>query len=159
MLFNDAEKIRKVLGKFRMNMLKWSHPYLVDGFENGRYRNWEAKEAAIRRAYGKDEKQKYMIDLFRDIDEVMDNNKTTVEIKVQHMRDVLKKIMITDVSKAYKTRDFDKDRCIQRYPEEYSPVINSLITYLLFKKVHKSKWAEIQAKFYGQIAGKPDYDE
>ena len=144
--FEKADNVRKALQKYRTMMAKHIHPQLRDYFISGRYRTWEDLQNAIRRAFGVKEEKVTIPDLFRRIEEVV-SAKRPVEQKMGRLAKIVKKIAIKEKKDFFTTADFEGDRITMRHPEAYSPLVNTLLTYILWAGIPKTKWEDIQTEF------------
>ena len=144
--FEDAEEVRKALQKYRTMMAQHMHPHLRDYFLSGRYRTWEDLQNAVRRAFGVKEEKVTIPDLFKKIEEVV-SAKRPVEQKMGKLSKIVKQIAIKDKNDFFVTADFEGDRIPMRHPEAYSPLVNTLLTYIMWAGIPKSKWEEIQTEF------------
>ena len=144
--FESADEVRKTLQKYRTQMAQHIHPNLRDYFLSGRYRTWEDLQNAIRRAFGVKEEKVTIPDLFRRIEEVV-SAKRPVEQKMGKLAKLVKQIAIKDKKDFFTTADFEGDRIPMRHPEAYSPLVNTLLTYIMWAGIPKSKWEEIQTEF------------
>ena len=129
-------------------MAKHIHPNLRDFFLSGRYRTWEDLKNAIRRAFGIKEEKVTIPDLFRQIDEVI-TAKRPVEQKMGKLVRILRKVAVKNKADFFTSADFEGDRIIMRHPEDPrgSPLVNTLLTLLMWKEIPKSKWDEMQLEF------------
>ena len=143
-----GEATRKALQKYRTMMAKHIHPNLRDFFISGRYRTWEDLRNAIRRAFGIKEEKITIPDLFRQIDEVI-TAKRPVEQKMGKLVRILRKVAVKNKSEFFTTADFEGDRILMRHPEDPrgSPLVNTLLTLLMWKEIPKTKWEEMQLEF------------
>ena len=143
-----AELVRKCLQKYRTMMAKHIHPNLRDFFLSGRYRTWEDLKNAVRRAFGIKEEKVTIPDLFRQIDDVI-TAKRPVEQKMGKLVRILRKVAIKNKADFFTSADFEGDRIIMRHPEDPrgSPLVNTLLTLLMWKEIPKSKWEEMQLEF------------
>ena len=144
--FEGADAVRKTLQKYRTMMAQHIHPHLRDYFLSGRYRTWEDLQNAVRRAFGVKEEKVTIPDLFRKIEEVV-SAKRPVEQKMGKLSKIVKQIAIKDKDDFFITADFEGDRIPMRHPEAYSPLVNTLLTYIMWAGIPKSKWEEIQTEF------------
>ena len=98
-----------------------------------------------------------MIDWFRKLDEAL-NNSCPTEFKIQRLRTLISSKFITDPSKFPTCSDFEGDTVIQQYPEEFSPMIATLLQYMtLSNEVPRSDWDKVQRLFHQEIKGKVTY--
>lgn len=144
--FEKADDVRKALQKYRTMMAQHIHPHLRDYFLSGRYRTWEDLQNAVRRAFGVKEEKVTIPDIFRKIEEVV-SAKRPVEQKMGRLSKIVKQLAIKDKADFFTTADFEGDRIPMRHPEAYSPLVNTLLTYIMWAGIPKTKWDEIQTEF------------
>lgn len=130
---------------------------MLPSLKEGTYHDYTALIAAVKRRYQRGYTQETMVDWFRKIDEAL-TNKCPTEFKIQRLRTLLEPKFITDPSKFPTCSDFEGDSVTQRYPEEFSPMIASLLHYItLSSEVPRSDWDKIQRLFHLEIKGKGTY--
>ena len=130
---------------------------MLSSFKEGTYHDYTATIAAVKRRYNRGHTQETMIDWFRKIDEAM-TNKCPTEFKIQRLRTLITSKFITDPSKFPVCSDFEGDRVVQNYPEEFSPMIATLLHYItLSNEVPRSDWDKVQRLFHLEIKGKATY--
>ena len=130
---------------------------MTDSWTNGLYRSYKDVVNAVRRRYGRCKTQDTMVDWFRKLDTII-SGASPMEFKIQKLRFQMNKIFVTEKSEFPICQDFPGDRQVQKYPEEYNPAINTLLTYILFKTtIPKNRWETVQKQFHQEIKGKVDY--
>ena len=157
--FDDYSSVIKVLRNAHAEGRKFLPIDLVPNFKHGVYRNYREVIAAVKRRYGRCKTQDTMMDFFRELDKAF-AEKSPFEFKISNIRNILRKKMITsvDLEDYPECSDFPGDTQIQSYPEEYNPIIATLLQYILFSKhIDKSRWDEIQKEYHTQMRGKPTY--
>ena len=155
--FDDYKDNIKIMRAAHAEGAKFLPIDMVSSFKAGIYKNYKQVIAAVKRRYGRCRTQDTMMDFFRKLDTAFER-RTRHEFKIQELRNILQKQYITEETEFPDCKDFESDICRQKYPEEYSPIINTLLTYILFKNnVPKNKWDSFQKEFYGSINGKPTY--
>ena len=98
-----------------------------------------------------------MMDFFRKLEKAY-SMKTRHEFKIQNLRNLLERQYIKDYDDYPTCVDFEGDYVKQTGPEEYNPIINTLLTYILFlKSVPKNRWDDFQKEYHQLIRGKPTY--
>ena len=123
----------------------------------GFYPDYQATMNAIKRRFGRDQTQDTMIDFFKKLDKAM-ADKSPHEFKIGLLRGILKKQYVIDPDEFFVCKDFLEDRNLQRHPEEYSPIINTLLQYIIFSRsIDKSRWDAIEKEYHNIIPGKPTY--
>ena len=149
--FTDAPKIRRTLLKFINSMRRYMLPVLISEFDCGGFRNFDDIMNTVRRCFKIDEERRTMAGLFRHIQNIARKEMTT-EGKMLCMKNVVRKIAIK------KEKDFIKaiDRPYQTpeamKPEQYSPLVNTLLTYIIMREnVPAAKWEDIQSSFEAKI--------
>ena len=148
MMFEKATDVRKILHKYRTMMAKHMHPQLRDYFLSGRYRTWEDLKNAVRRAFNVKEEKVTIPDLFRKIKEIT-SAKRPVEQKMGKLIKLLNQIAIKDKADFFFTADFEGDRVPMRHPENPrgSPLVNTLLSFILWSDIPEANWDEIQTEF------------
>ena len=130
---------------------------LVNSFKNGTYPNYKATIAAVNRRYKRGLTQETMIDWFRKIDLILSRNNPT-EFKIQHLRTLISDKLVTDPDQFPLCSDFEGDQYKQKYPEEYNPMINTLLTYITFNnQLKRNDWDTVQRLYHQEIKGKVTY--
>ena len=130
---------------------------MLPSFKEGTYQDYTALLAAVKRRYQRGHTQETMMDWFRKIDESL-TNKCPTEFKIQRLKTLLEPKFLTDPSKFPTCSDFEGDSVTQQYPEEFSPMIASLLHYItLSSEVPRSDWDKVQRLFYLEIKGKATY--
>ena len=155
--FMDYDENLKVL-KYVYKVGKETIPTdMLPSFKDGTYFNYRATVSAIKRRYGRGHTQETMIDWFRKLDQALNNNNPT-EFKIQHLRTLITEKFITDPNKFPVCSDFEGDELVQKYPEEFSPMIATLLHYITFiSQLNRSDWDKIQRLYHLEIKGKVDY--
>ena len=132
-------------------------PYgMTECFKSGMYADYKQTIAAVKRRYGRCKTQDTMMDLFRKLDKAF-SERTRHEFKIGNLRNILHKYYIT---KDYPTcSDFENDATKQTCKEEYSPIINTLLCYILFdKSIKRDRWDAVQREYHHTMNGKPTYE-
>ena len=112
---------------------------------------------AVKRRFGRCRTQDTMIDFFKKLDKAIDE-KSPHEFKIGNLRGILKKQYVVDRDQFFICKDFADDRHMQKHPEEYSPIINTLIQYIIFTKtIDKNRWEHVEKQYHQMIKGKPTY--
>ena len=123
----------------------------------GFYPNYHATMNAIKRRFGRCQTQDTMVDFFKKLDKAI-VDKNPHEFKMGILRGILKKQYITDPDDFFICKDFDDDRNVQKYPEGYSPIINTLLQYIIFtRSVDRTRWETIEKEYHNLMNGKPTY--
>ena len=155
--FENHKKILQIMRSANAEGNKFLPVDMVTSFNKGVYKNYRQIIAAVKRRYGRCQTQDTMMDFFRKLDTAF-ARKTRHEFKIQELRNVLDKQYITKPSEFPNCSDFEGDYCKQKTAEEYSPIINTLLTYIIFKaEVPKTRWDGFQKEFYAILGGKPSY--
>ena len=130
---------------------------LLPSFKEGTYFDYKATVSAVKRRYGRGLTQETMIDWFRKLDEAL-NNKSPTEFKIQRLRTLISAKFITDPSKFPTCSDFEGDTIVQNYPEEFTPMIATLLHYMtLSNEIPRNDWDKVQRRFHQEIKGKVTY--
>ena len=130
---------------------------LSPNFTAGLYPNYTAIMNAVKRRFNRCRTQDTMVDFFRKIDKVF-ADKSPYEFKIGLLRNLLKKIYITENKEFFVCKDFDDDRNKQLHPEGFTPAIATLLHYIGFlKDVDKTRWDAIEKEYHHVINGKPTY--
>ena len=130
---------------------------MLPSFKEGTYHDYTAIVAAVKRRYRRGHTQETMIDWFRKLDEAM-TNKCPTEFKIQRLRTLITAKFITDPDKFPTCSDFEGDSIVQTHPEEFSPIIATLLHYItLSSEIPRSEWDKIQRLFSLEIKGKATY--
>ena len=119
------------------------------------YSDYQQTLAAVKRRYGRCKTQDTMMDLFRKLDKAI-TEKTRTEFKVGNIRNIIQKYYVT---KDFPTcKDFEDDCIVQTTKEEYSPMIATLIHFMMFKNsIDKNRWDSVQREYHHTMNGKPSY--
>lgn len=130
---------------------------LSPNFTAGMYPTYTAVMNAVQRRYNRCRTQDTMVDLFRKLDKVF-KDRSPFEFKIGLLRNLLKKIYITDKNEFFVCKDFDDDRNKQRHPEGFTPAVATLLHYISFtKNIDESRWEAIEKEYHHQMNGKPTY--
>lgn len=128
---------------------------MINSFKSAMYSDYTKTLAAVRRRYGRCKSQDTMMDLFRKLNKAF-AEKTRHEFKIGNLRNILYKYYITE--NFPKCSDYENDQNVQNEPEGYSPIINTLLTYIIFEKsIDKNRWDQVQKEYHHSIDGKPSY--
>ena len=145
-------RIRKVMENLKSQMSNYINLDIVAQFEDGHFHNWNILIQAIYRIYKIEETQENMSQLFHSIEEIVSASGKSTETKIGNLREVLRKIQIKGRENYFLSRDYEKGREVQTVDEQYSPQVNTLLTYILFKdNIEKKKWDEVQLAFERKI--------
>ena len=130
---------------------------MIPSYNAGTYKTYKEVIAAVKRRYGRSRTQDTMMDFFRKLEKAY-SMKTRHEFKIQNLRNILERQYIVEYEDYPTCADFEGDYTKQAHPEEYSPIINTLLTYILFlKSVPKNRWDNFQKEYHQLINGKPTY--
>ena len=130
---------------------------MIPSYNAGTYKTYKEVISAVKRRYGRSRTQDTMMDFFRKLEKAY-SMKTRHEFKIQNLRNLLERQYITDYEDYPECADFEGDFSKQSHPEEYNPIINTLLTYILFlKSVPKNRWDDFQKEYHQLIHGKPTY--
>ena len=130
---------------------------MIPSYNAGTYKNYKEVIAAVRRRYGRSRTQDTMMDFFRKLEKAF-SMKTRHEFKIQNLRNLLERQYLVDYEDFPVCADYEGDYVKQSNPEEYNPIINTLLTYILFlKSVPKNRWDDFQKEYHQLIHGKPTY--
>ena len=153
--FDDFETNLKMMRKAYAEGKDYLPYGMTECFKSAMYADYKQTIAAVKRRYGRCKTQDTMMDLFRKLDKAF-SERTRHEFKIGNLRNILQKYYI---KKDFPTcSDFENDRITQTCQEEYTPIINTLLTYILFdKEVDKSRWEIIQREYHHSMNGKPTY--
>ena len=144
--------MRKTMESFKSNMSNYINLDLLPQFENGQYHTWEILLQAIYRVYKIEETQENMSQLFQNIEEIVSSPNKSTETKIGNLREVMRRIQIKGQENYFISRDHDHGREVQTVDEQYSPQVNTLLTYIIFKEtIDKKKWDEVQLAFERKI--------
>ena len=155
--FDNHKKILPIMRAANAEGNKFLPVDMVTSFNKGVYKNYRQVLAAVKRRYGRCQTQDTMMDFFRKLD-VAFSRKTRHEFKIQELRNVLDRQYITQSSEFPNCSDFEDDFCKQKRTEEYNPIINTLLTYIIFKsEIPKTRWDGFQKEFYALLGSKPSY--
>ena len=155
--FDNHVTILKIMRAAHAEGNKFLPVDMVTSFKKGIYKNYRQVIAAVKRRYGRCQTQDTMMDFFRKLD-VAFSRKTRHEFKIQELRNVLDRQYIKKSSDFPNCSDFEDDFCKQKRSEEYNPIINTLLTYIIFKnEVPKGRWDGFQKEFYALLGSKPSY--
>ena len=155
--FNDYETNIKALKLAYKTGTETLTIDMLPSFKEGTYHNYTAIMSAVKRRYRRGHTQETMIDWFRKIDEALTNNCPT-EFKIQRLRTLITSKFITDPTKFPTCSDFEGDSVVQKYPEEFSPMIATLLHYITMSKdVPRTDWDKVQRNFSLEIDGKATY--
>ena len=130
---------------------------MIPSYNAGTYKTYKEVIAAVKRRYGRSRTQDTMMDLFRKLEKAF-SMKTRHEFKIQNLRNILERQYLIDYDDFPACADYEGDYAKQTNSEEYNPIINTLLTYILFlKSVPKNRWDDVQKEYYQLIHGKPTY--
>lgn len=144
--------MRKAMESFKSHMSNYINLDLLPQFEDGQYHTWTILTQAIYRIYKIEEIQENMSQLFNSIDDIVAATNKSAETKIGNLREVLRRIQIKGRNNYFISRDHDHGREVQTVDEQYSPQVNTLLTYIIFKEtIEKKKWEEVQLAFERKI--------
>ena len=126
--FAGAESIRKAMRKYRYLATRLLPVDMVEPFLDGYYKTHEVLIETLKRRYGLGKDQLLMTDHFKKMDAIIAEN-TPMEFKIGRLRSQINKLLIKKSADYPVCRDFPGHTLIQRYPEEYSPIVNTLLTF------------------------------
>ena len=131
-------------------------PYgMTECFKSGMYADYKQTLAAVKRRFGRCKSQDTMMDLFRRLDKAF-SEKTRHEFKIGNLRNILQEFYITKDFPV--CSDFENDKIKITTKEEYGPMINTLLQFIIFQKeIDKSRWDAVQLEYHHKMNGKPTY--
>ena len=148
----NLTRMRKTVEGFKSHMSNYINLDLLPQFEDGQYHTWQILMNAIFRVYKIEESQENMSQLFKNIEDIVSANDKSTETKVGNLREILRRIQIKGKENYFISKDHDLGREVQVVDEHYTPQVNTLITYILFKEsIDKKKWDEVQLAFERKI--------
>ena len=148
----NLTRMRKTMENFKSNMSNYINLDLLSQFEDGHYHSWTILLNAIHRVYKVEEAQENMSQLFHSIESIVSATDKSTETKMGNLRNVLRNIQIKGAENYFISRDHDHGREMQIADEHYSPQVNTLLTYILFREtIDKKKWDEVQLAFERKI--------
>ena len=148
----NLTRVRKIMESFKSHMSNYINLDILPQFEDGQYHTWQILMNAIYRVYKIDQSQENMSQLFKSIDDIVSAADKSTETKVGNLRDVLRRIQIKGKENYFISKDHEHGREVQIADEHYSPQVNTLITYILFKdSIDRKKWDEVQLSFERKI--------
>ena len=153
--FDDFETNLKIIRKAYCEGKDYLPYGMTECFKSGMYADYKQTVAAVKRRYGRCKSQDTMMDLFRKLDRAF-SERTRHEFKIGNLRNILQKYYIT---KDFPTcSDFENDSISQTTKEEYSPIINTLLSYIIFdKSIDRKRWDAVQREYHHTMNGKPTY--
>ena len=144
--------MRKTMENFKSHMSNYINLDLLPQFENGQYHTWTILLQAVYRVYKIEHTQENMSQLFKNIEEIVSAGDKSTETKIGNLREVLRRIQVKGRENYFISRDHDHGREVQTVDEQYSPQVNTLLTYILFKEsIDKKRWDEVQLAFERKI--------
>ena len=148
----NLTRMRKVMEGFKSHMSNYINLDLLPQFEDGQYHTWQILMNAIYRVYKIDQSQENMSQLFKSIESIVSSSDKSTETKVGNLREILRRIQIKGKENYFISKDHDLGREVQVVDEHYTPQVNTLITYILFKEsIEQKKWDEVQLAFERKI--------
>ena len=151
--FEASKKIIAAFRKFQYLANKLLPTDMVDPFKDGYYINFDALIAALKRRYGLSEDQFTIIDHFRQFDKII-AAKQPMEFKMGRLRTELRKMLFTDPDNFPVCQDFPGHKQIQSHPEEITPIVHTLLLYMIFvKRVDNDRWEQLQKEYHNLLPG------
>ena len=151
--FDASNKIIAAFRKFQYLANKLLPTDMVDPFKDGYYINFEALIAALKRRYGLSDDQFTIIDHFRQFDKII-AAKQPMEFKMGRLRTELRKMLFTDPDKFPICQDFPGHKQVQSHPEEITPIVHTLLLYMIFvKRVDNERWEHLQKEYHNLLPG------
>ena len=127
-------------------------------FKSGIFTSWKVLLQELRYHFGCDESRETILDLFADLTTIaMDNIGTRSKFTL--MRNKISKLFITNPSEFLSCEDSYYTKTEQTKCEEYSPMVNTLLTCIVYilSPLPKSKWTEIHDDYFRLMREKPTY--
>ena len=148
----NLTRLRKVVENFKSQMSNYINLDVVTQFEDGHYHSWTILMQAINRIYKIEEIQENMSQLFHNIEEVVASENNSTETKIGKLREILRRLQIRGSENYFMSKDHEQGREWQMVDEHYSPQVNTLLTYIIFKeKIDSKKWDDVQLAFERKI--------
>ena len=127
-------------------------------FKSGIFTSWKVLLQELRYHFGCDESRETILDLFADLTTIaMDHIGT--RSKFSMMRNKIEKFFITNPEDFLTCEDSYHIRTKQTKSEEYGPMVNTLLTCMIYmvSPLPKSKWTEIHDDHFRLMREKPTY--
>ena len=151
--FEASNKIIAAFRKFQYLANKLLPTDMVDPFFDGYYVNFDALIQALKRRYNLSEDQFTMVDHFKQFDKII-AAKQPMEFKIGRLRTELRKMLITDPAKFPVCQDFPGHKQLQSGPEEITPIVHTLLLYMIFvKRVNYDRWEHLQKEYHNLLPG------
>ena len=151
--FEASNKIIAAFRKFQYLATKLLPTDMVDPFKDGYYINFDALIAALKRRYGLSDDQFTIVDHFRQFDKII-AAKQPMEFKMGRLRTELRKMLFIDPEKFPVCQDFPGHKQIQSHPEEITPIVHTLLLYMIFvKRVENDRWEHLQKEYHNLLPG------
>ena len=131
---------------------------LEQTFRSGILTSWRVVLQELRYYFGCDGSRETIVDLFADLTTIaMDNIGT--RSKFSMMRNKIEKFFITNPEDFLTCEDSHYIKTRQTKSEEYSPMVNTLLTCIVYmvSPLPKSKWTEIHDDHFRLLREKPTY--
>ena len=157
LFFDDHKTILKIMRSAHAEGNKFLPNDMVASWNKGVYKSYKQVIAAVKRRYGRCQTQDSMMDFFRKLDNAF-ARKTRHEFKLQELKNIIEKHLITDPAEFPHCSDFENDSTVQSHPEGFTCMIVSLLQYMMIKnEVPKNKWDDLQKEYVSTFNGKPTY--
>lgn len=155
--FANAVDIRAAMRKYRYLATRLLPVDMVDPFLDGYYRSHTVLIETLKRRYGLGKDQLLMTDHFKKIAKIVKED-IPMEFKMGKLQSQINRLLIKKSEDYPACQDFPGHVTIQRYPEECSPIVHTLLQFIVFQNtVEESNWEKLEKEYHHKISGSPSY--
>ena len=131
---------------------------LVATFKSGIITSWKGLIGELKDYFDCNENRDTMIDLFADLTTIA-MGKYAATSKFMIMRNKISNFFITEPKDFLNCKDSRNFETRQTKPEEYSPIVNTLLTCIIYmtSPLPKSKWREMHDNYFSVLRKLPSY--
>ena len=131
---------------------------LVDAFKCGIITSWKGLIGELKDYFDCNENRRTMIDLFAELTTIA-MEKYPMKSKLQIMRNKISHFFITEPKDFLTCTDSRNFKTRQTKSEEYSPIVNTLLTCIIYMTcpLPKSKWREMHDNYFKVLRKRPSY--
>ena len=155
--FGEYADNRKAIRKFRAFAEKLLPNDINEGFQDGFYVDYDAMIGAMKRKYGMGNEQKTMVDQFLKLDKILEKE-TKTEFLMGSLRSMVKKLLVVKTEDMPYIQYYKGHKERITHKEEFGPMINFLLEYIMFnKKLPRTKWKQVEKDYHHLLDGQPSY--
>ena len=159
--FDDYEKNVLAMNEFFDKANIFILDEIKDTFNSGSYSSWKSLVHVTKRRCGFHESHYTITGLLQKMKNIAMSD-DMMESKIMDMESEISRYMIKDPRKFFPTHDIPgiEDEFLQRYPEEYTPIVNTLFHCLIYAlcPVSETKFEVMENEFFKRIPETRSYE-